>query len=173
VEFFSRHINKEEQRYKDIFEKYYAQVFTHIARKVKGRENVTDITQNVFSHLWEYRKSLGKDTENIIFNSCKQEISKFFKTQQKSLISEVRSLDQKSDDADEQLISKLINEDRLQTITKTIDSLPPLRKKIFTMHKLESIKQKAIADQLQIPQYKVKHHISQAMLFLKNNVEQP
>lgn len=171
MKFFSRHINNEEQRYKDIFEKYYTQVFMHIARKVTVRENVTDITQNVFSHLWEYRKSLDKNTENIIFNTCNQEISKFFKAQQKSPITEVNSLDQKSDDADEQLINKLIIEDRLQTITKNIDSLPPLRKKIFTMNKLEGITQEAIADQLQIPQYKVKHHVSQAMLFLKNHVE--
>lgn len=139
-----------------------------IARKVKGRENVTDITQNVFSHLWEYRRSLlGVNTENIIFNTCKQEIAKFIKAEQKRLSDTVPLLLEEPDDSYQQLLSKLTKENQLEAITKNIESLPPLRKKIFTLNKLQGITQEEIAHQLQIPHHKVKHHISQVMIFLK------
>ncbi|MCT2561827.1 sigma-70 family RNA polymerase sigma factor [Chryseobacterium herbae] len=171
MKFFSRHISIEEDRYKDLFYSYYYRVYLHTARRVSGKENVRDIAQNVFVHLWKYRKDLMlQNPEAIIFNSCNQEISKFLKGVEKQPLSSSTTETDYADDSDEQLIFKLKKENRLVELEKSIELIiPPLRRKIFKMNKLEGVTQQQIAVLLDIPKSTVKRHIAEAMMFLKNH----
>lgn len=150
---------------------YYYRVYLYTGRKVEDKENIRDIAQNVFFHLWKYREQLVlQNPEAIIFKTCNQEISKFLKTAQREPFQSFKTETDRTDDFEEELQSQFIKEQRLTELEKSIELIiPPLRKRIFKMNKLESITQEEIALRLNIPKSTVKHHISQAMMFLKNH----
>ncbi|MDR6546508.1 RNA polymerase sigma-70 factor (ECF subfamily) [Chryseobacterium rhizosphaerae] len=167
--FFPKHITDAEDMYKLIYNTYRERIFDHIKGKVKNRNDIRDISQNVFFHLWQYRDALGgTNTENIIFKTCNQEISKFFKTQRKQTLGNDYHLPEVPDDSVEQLDAKLIKEEQLKAMQDSIDMLPPSRKQLFTMNKLEGVTQEKIAFQLNLPKKTVQKQISKAMIFLKN-----
>ncbi|SIS61570.1 RNA polymerase sigma-70 factor, ECF subfamily [Chryseobacterium ureilyticum] len=167
--FFSKHITDVEDMYKSIYNTYRERVFQYIRGKVKDRNDIRDIAQNVFFHLWEYRESLGgANTENIIFKTCNQEISKFFKTQRKHVFEKNYNIPETPDDAVDQLDSKLIKEQQLQAMQDSIELLPTSSKKMFTMNKLEGVTQEKIAVQLNLSKKIVQKQISDALVFLQN-----
>lgn len=168
--FFRKNIDHDEARYRELVYAYHYRVFIYIARKVKGRENIMDISQNVFFHLWKYRKSVFvSNPEPVIFNTCNQEISKFFKASQIQQLSSDLDVQDHKDDSEEAISSKIDGEERIRLVMEKIEELPALRKKIFTMNKLNGIAQKQIAVELQIPHHTVKYHIAEATLYLKDN----
>ncbi|SIT15979.1 sigma-70 family RNA polymerase sigma factor [Chryseobacterium gambrini] len=167
--FFSKHIIDVEDMYKSIYNTYRERVFHYINGKVKDRNDIRDIVQNVFFHLWEYKESLGgANTENIIFKTCNQEISKFFKTQRKHIFENNYNIPETPDDAVDQLDSKLIKEQQLQAMQDSIELLPTSSKKMFTMNKLEGVTQEKIAVQLNLSKKIVQKQISEALIFLQN-----
>ena len=170
VKFFSKHINTEENKYKELFYTYYYRVYLFAARRVSGKENVRDIAQNVFFHLWKYRKDLMlENPEAIIFNTCNQEISKFYKTAGNLPLFNDTTADL-VDTSSEELQSANKKEHLLTELEKSIDLLiPPLRRKIFKMNKLEGSTQQQIAIYLNISRRTVENHISEAMIFLKTH----
>lgn len=166
--FFRKHID-EENKYKELFHTYYSRVFMYIAKKIKSRENIMDISQNVFVHLWQYRNSLLKSNpEAIIFNTCNQEISKFIHATQKMPTQSLEADTDTKDNSPDFTIA-IEKEQRIDNLHDIINLLPPIRQKILKMNKLEGLTQEQIALELKIPQHSVKHHVSEAMVFLKNN----
>jgi len=137
---------------------------------MKDRNDARDITQNVFVHLWQYRDLLGgSNTENIIFKTCNQEIADFLTAQNRNPTS--TSYDDQTDDSIEALNLKMEKEHLLIALEANIDLLPPTRKQIFTMNKLEGIKQEKIANELNLSKKGVKKQIEKAMTFLRSNIK--
>ena len=171
--FFSNAKNNPEDMYQIIYDTYRDSVFTYIAGKVSYRNDIFDILQNVFVHLWQYRKTLGgPNTENIIFKTCNQEISHFVKQQAKGQV-KIESYSNEADNSEDQLQDKLQTENQLIALNDHIEMLPSLRKQIFTMNKLEGVSQEQIAKELNLSRSAVENQISKAMLFLKKNYSDP
>lgn len=154
--------------YKKIYNTYRERVFDYIKGKVKDRDDILDIMQNVFFHLWKYREVLGgTNTENIIFKTCSQEISNFYLAQSKQPIRNDSPIIEQPDNSVDQLFHKVEQEKQLKALHKSIELLPTSRKQILTMNKLEGITQEKIAAQLNLSPKAVKKQISKAMIFLK------
>ena len=167
--FFSKHITDVEDMYKLIYDTYRVRVFDYIKGKVKDRNDIRDISQNVFFHLWEYKESLGgTNTENIIFKTCNQEISKFFATKKKHVFGNDYSILETPDDSADQLDAKVIKEEQLKAVQDSMEMLPPSSKQMLTMNKLEGITQEKIAVQFNLPKKSVQKQISKALIFLKH-----
>lgn len=165
---FSKHTNHWEDMYKSIYYTYKDRVFSYVAKRVKDRNDILDISQNVFVHLWQYRESLGgPDNENIIFKTCNQEISNFFAKKSNEISPDL--LPDRPDESAESLHHKLKKEKMLQKVENNIDLLPATRKQILTMSKLEGMTQQHIADRLNISRKSVKKQLEKAMLFLRTN----
>jgi RNA polymerase sigma factor (sigma-70 family) len=161
--------NAEENAYQKFFHLYNHQVSCYVSRKIKKREDMMDVVQNVFIHLWEYRHVLySANTENIIFKTANQKISEFYKLKEKQKFYAEATIDY-PDNSLEELNQKKQKEYYLSKLEASILLIiPPLRMEIFKMNKLEGISQKQIAIQLNIPLRTVEYHISEAMVFLKN-----
>ncbi|MGE6397051.1 RNA polymerase sigma factor [Chryseobacterium scophthalmum] len=167
--FFGKQIKDVEDMYKLIYDTYRERVFEYISGKVKTRNDIRDIAQNVFFHLWEYKESLGgKNTENIIFKTCNQEISKFWKTKRKHAVGNDYSVREISDDSADQLDAKLIQEERLKAVHDSIAMLSPSSKEMFTLNKLEGVTQEQIAVKFNLPKKTVQKQIAKALIFLKD-----
>lgn len=167
--FFSKHITDAEDMYKLIYNTYRARVFDYIKGKVKDRNDIRDISQNVFFHLWQYKEALGgTSTENIIFKTCNQEISKFFAAQQKQALGNDYCILETPDDSDDQLEAKITKEEQLKALQDSMEMLPPTSRQMLTMNKLEGVTQEKIAVQFNLPRKTVQKQISKALIFLKD-----
>lgn len=166
--FFSKHITNAEDMYKNIYNTYRERVFDYIKVRIKNRDDIRDIMQNVFFHLWKYREVLGgTNTENIIFKTCNQEISNFYLMQSKQPMGNDSPILEQPDNSVDHLLHKVEQEEHLIALHESIELLPTSRKQILTMNKLEGITQEKIAVQLNLSPKAVKKQISKAMIFLK------
>lgn len=167
---FSRNKNSYDVMFQKIYDTYWNRMFAMVSRKVKDRDDVLDILQNIFFHLWNYRKSLTQqNAESVIIKTCIQEISNF-SVQQKKIPYTIEVADlHLSDDSSDRLMAILEEEKELEKLRLSIELLPPARKKIFTMNKFEGITQETIANNLNLSSKAVKKQISKAMLFLREH----
>ncbi|MFC3356020.1 sigma-70 family RNA polymerase sigma factor [Sphingobacterium zeae] len=156
--------------FQQIYETYWNRMFAMVARKVKDREDVFDIMQNIFFHLWLYRNSLTQqNTESVIIKTCVQEISTYYTSLKRQPLPSERCTIQVKDDSVEQLQAKLDKEKELELLKLNIEQLPPTRRKIFTMNKYEGITQEKIASNLNLSPKAVKKQIEKALIFLREN----
>lgn len=168
-------LNKYKDFQKEVFEKYSSMIFSHVFKKVGKRNDALDIVQNVFVHLWKYRKQLKKAVaEAIIFRTCRQEIYHFYKEYCSGVLSESVSLDQLSyeisDCSEEELELLLEKERRLEAIYHTLDLVPEKRKHIFLMNKIEGRTRKEIAVEMKMSPSAIGNQIDKTFRFLREKL---
>ncbi|MEL1255220.1 sigma-70 family RNA polymerase sigma factor [Flavobacterium sp. DGU38] len=160
--------NGDDACFKEIYELYHFKVFCFVKKYAAQQTDAEDITQNVFIHLWKYRNKIEPSTEldAILFKSCKQEISKWYKKQNRIFSIE-----------DEQLIRELDNKEeieqefssKLEKIEHLLQQIPEKRRKIFTLHKFDEMSYKEIAEEMGMSQSAVANQISKTLQYLKKN----
>jgi len=102
----------DDSSFKEIYDLYHFKVFCFVKKYTSQLADAEDVTQNVFIHLWKYRTKLDPaiDLEAILFKSSKQEISKWYKKQNKIFSVEndqlIKELDIVSE-TDDDITSKL------------------------------------------------------------------
>lgn len=154
--------------FKEIYELYHFKVFCFVKKYTSQLADSEDVTQNVFIHLWKYRTKLDPNInlEAILFKSSKQEISKWYKKQNRIFSVEndqlIKELDSVSE-SDEDINSKL------EKIEYLLNKIPPKRRKIFNLHKFDDLSYKEIAIEMDMSPSAVANQISKTLQFLKKN----
>ncbi|WP_343694324.1 sigma-70 family RNA polymerase sigma factor [Flavobacterium sp.] len=154
--------------FKEIYDLYHFKVFCFVKKYTAQLADSEDVTQNVFIHLWKYRAKLDPNVslEAILFKSSKQEISKWYKKQNRIFSVEDEKLIKELDTASEQ------EEDislQLERIEYLLNKIPEKRRKIFSLHKFEDRSYKEIADEMNMSPSAVANQISKTLQFLKKN----
>ncbi|MFZ0596939.1 MAG: sigma-70 family RNA polymerase sigma factor, partial [Flavobacterium sp.] len=102
----------------------------------------------------------------ILFKSSKQEISKWYKKQNRIFSVEddqlIKELDIASE-TDDDITSKL------EEIEYLLNKIPEKRRKIFSLHKFEDRSYKEIAVEMDMSQSAVANQISKTLQFLRKN----
>ena len=154
--------------FKEIYDLYHFKVFCFVKKYTAQLADSEDVTQNVFIHLWKYRAKLDPDVslEAILFKSSKQEISKWYKKQNRIFSVEneqlIKELDS-SPDSDDDIDLKL------EIIQSLLDKVPEKRRKIFKLNKFEDLSHKEIAIEMNMSPSAVANQISKTLQFLKEN----
>lgn len=154
--------------FKEVFEKYSQFIFSHIIHKVGKRNDALDIAQNVFVHLWKYRKELkNKNPEAIIFKACRQEIYQFYKNQTGIIEIPIDTLNiQIADHSEEEREQQIENERLLASIYDTLELVPVRRKQIFLLSKIEGKTREQIATEMNMSKSAIGNQIDKTMRFL-------
>jgi len=154
--------------FREIYDLYHFKVFCFVKKYTAQLADSEDVTQNVFIHLWKYRTKLDPDVslEAILFKSSKQEISKWYKKQNRifsveneQLIKELDSPSESDDDIDL----------KLEQIQLLLDQIPEKRRKIFNLHRFEDLSYKEIAIEMNMSPSAVANQISKTLQYLKKN----
>ncbi|PIF29718.1 RNA polymerase sigma-70 factor (ECF subfamily) [Flavobacterium sp. 9] len=160
--------NGDDSSFKEIYDLYHFKIFCFVKKYTAQLADSEDVTQNVFIHLWKYRTKLDPNVEleAILFKSSKQEISKWYKKQNRifsvendQLIKEVDYVAEVDDD-----ISF-----KLEKIEYLLNKIPAKRRKIFNLHKFEDRSYKEIAAEMDMSPSAVANQISKTLQFLKKN----
>lgn len=155
-----------------LYMRYAPSVSNFAYRFIRVREDVDDITHNIFCSLWEKRESL-KDIESLkayLFQMTRNAIFKEFRHQQ--VVSEYES--EVGNDKNENYYDgeKVVTtSDLLEMIDLMISNMPEPQRVAFRMSRYEHKTYAEIAEHLGISQKTVQYYISQALAELRRLTE--
>ncbi|MGD9929568.1 MAG: RNA polymerase sigma-70 factor [Mangrovibacterium sp.] len=162
----------------ELFHRTFPRLIDFASKITKEVQVAEDILQDVFLKVWEKRQDIASvNIEGYLFrlvrNRCLDYI-KFVKVISEKEI-ELNSF-QKFEELyridfvrDEPYL--LIQEEIKNEIEKTIESLPPRCKEVFLLSKIEGLRNREIAEKLQISIKNVERHLARATKTFKDKFQ--
>jgi RNA polymerase sigma-70 factor (ECF subfamily) len=154
-----------------IYRKFSNKIYFFVLGITKEEPVSKDIVQEVFINLWEKSVYVNQELnfENYIFTITYNAIRKYFR--KKSIETKaynylLKNSPEGIDDSDKNLIFQEL----IEIANKTIDNLPPQRKKVYTMSKQEGMKIKEIAGKLNISPRTAENHLAKALKYLREEL---
>ncbi|WP_167612283.1 RNA polymerase sigma factor [Maribellus sediminis] len=167
----NRFISGDKTAINDLYAEYSPRLYRFAMAYLKSESEVLDIVQEVFVNLWINRNKLKKDSnlDAYLFTVTKNTIISVFrkKLSEKDYLEHLKhkviinSIDTESQFNYNQLSKELEN---------LIEQLPPQRKKIYQLSKVQGLPNNTIAMELGISVKTVEDHLSKASKFIKKNL---
>lgn len=148
---------------------YWNKVYTQALIYLKSPQLAQEITQDVFLKIWSSRQRL-RDVQSFsdyLFIISRNEIISALRKKNKDLVEPSHELQEILMQPDKQLHYK----ESYHKILSLIDQLPPARKKVFTLSRLEGKSYEEIGSELGISRNGVKDHIVKALNYLRTHFE--
>ncbi|WP_276500106.1 RNA polymerase sigma factor [Terrimonas pollutisoli] len=144
---------------------YWNKVYTQAISYLKSSELAQEITQDVFLKIWFSRERLSEvqSFSDYLFIISRNEIISALRKKNTQIVELPGQLEEVLLQPDKQLHYK-------ESYTKMlglIDQLPPTRKKVFMLSRLEGKSYEEIGTELGISRNGVKDHIVKALNFLR------
>ena len=154
--------------FRKLFDAYRNKVFTYAIRYLKSREQAEEIVQNVFLKIWLKRGSLIEINNfggylrtvanNATLDALKKRASEY-KYKNESL-QEWSDLDNATEEA-------IFSKDAQSYVSRALDQLPKQQRLVYQMCHIDCLKQKEVAEKLNISPLTVKVHLREAVKGLK------
>jgi RNA polymerase sigma-70 factor (ECF subfamily) len=162
---------KSEADFEKLFRTYFAELAVYAFRFTEDSENAEEIVQDIFFNIWSKRENLQINISiksylyQTVKNSCLNFI-KHKKVEDKYKTHFIQQI-QYEELNETDLESENLLAEKIQT---AIDKMPPARKKVFLMSKIDNLKYKEIAETLGISIKTVENHIGNALKFLREEL---
>ncbi len=149
--------------FEKLFKSYYPKLVAFANSYVHDIDKSESITQEIFVNLWEHRNryeiaSIKNYLYTAIRNRCHNELKR------RAYDNKYQSYLHANTDA---FYMQFSDERLLKYIHKVIDELPEQRKKIFRLNRIDGLKYKEIAVQLNISIKTVENQMSKALKYLR------
>ncbi len=152
----------------DLYYRYGAQLHAHLLRMIKSEETAREIYQDIFMKIWERREGIDVDKPfgaylyRIAVNKVYDHFRKI--AREKRLANSIAA---SSEGFHRDTENGLLYDESLRLIHKAIDQLPPARRQIYMLCKIENKSYEEIAALLGISTSTINDHIVKANRFLK------
>jgi RNA polymerase sigma-70 factor (ECF subfamily) len=162
-------VEGDQKAFSRLVDHYWNRVYSHALAYVKSSQRAQEITQDVFLKVWQKKEMLAEviDFNNYLFILGKNQI---ISAMRKKLVcpSSADPVEAAEEmlGPDKQLEYKQIYHELMEAI----DELPPTRKMVFKLSRLEGLTYDEIATQLNISKNTVKEHIVLALSFLRTHL---
>lgn len=156
--------------FKEIYDLYKNQVYFYIKKSIKNGDDIEDITQEIFIHLWKHRDSLkNKNTlDSVIFKTCNQEISNFFRKNRLDFDAydeESSAENFETSDDDEN-----VKEEKIAKMNVLLKTLPDDSKEMLVLNKVEKVSLTEIGDDYNLSKSAIEKRINKTITFLRSNL---
>lgn len=152
------------QLYKAIEAKLYAFTF----KMLRDKEETEEVVQEVFVKVWEKKHLLDPQqniesyifsiSKNIVYNKAKRKVYEHaFK----------QHVIQQNNIATNSIENTLDYQELNQILDKIYESMPPVRRQVFTMSRIEGLTNKEIAEKLNTSNSNIENHINKALREIK------
>lgn len=158
-----------QQLFNELFRGHEHKLYAFAIKVLRSDAQAKDIVQEVFLKLWTIRAQLHEIenmdaflyrlTENKVYDHLRAAASRE-KTRQE--------LWQRIHLTNDEDITPLEEKEYHQLIQSAIEQLPPQRKMIYLLSKEEGMKQRQIAEELQISPHTVRNHLAEAFRSIRN-----
>ncbi|MGX5817875.1 sigma-70 family RNA polymerase sigma factor [Chitinophaga lutea] len=151
-----------------LYRMYFSSVYANILRLVREPEAAQDILQEVFIRLWEKRHTLreGHAAGNWLFVVSYNRSVNYLRGDLRRRLQLESIAEMPAPADDDWMVTSL----QLDMLEKAIEQLPPQRKKVFLLCKVQGKTYAEAASELQISHYTVKEHIVKASRFIHDYV---
>lgn len=169
--------NGDADAFEYVFKTYYPRLRNYANRFVSDSDDLEDILQNCFIHLWERRDSITFiSISSLLFTMVRNGCLNYLKHQtmvngyEAGSLSkipgaeELYSTDMKGTTDSDTLYNELTRQ-----IEQVMEELSPRCREIFTMSRFEGLKNREIADQLGISVKVVEKHITKALAVFRTH----
>lgn len=157
-----------------IFRKYHTPLFMYAMKFVDDKDVALDLVQDVFTILWEKKKSDFEDEHlkaylfNAVRNACLN-FHKHSKVVQKHQLYSIAEMEiNHYSDGERSLIEK----ESLEKIHQAINSLSDIHQEIIALSRFDGLKNKEIAERLNIPIRTVETRLFRALSTLREKLSE-
>jgi RNA polymerase sigma-70 factor (ECF subfamily) len=158
--------------FKILYGRYAPKLYGFSRRYLNSDADSEEIVQEVFLRIWEKRENIDESQSfsSYIFQAAKHKIFNGFrkKINEQAYLDFIVLAEKSSFRFTEMDVE--YNEIKAKA-EKSINSMPPKRQEIFRLSREQGLKNKEIADKLQISIKTVENQMSQALKFLKNELK--
>lgn len=154
-----------------IYHRYKARLATSMLRLLKSPDLVDDLLQELFVRLWEHRESINPEqsikaylfriAKNLVYDTFRR-LSKDRRLQDQIC----QAMEEIEVDIEEQFLAR----EGRQAIEAAIAMLPPKRREVFMLCKLESKSYEEVSTLLNISMSTINDHIYKANQFLRQHL---
>lgn len=151
-----------------LYHRYGGKLHAHLLRMIKSEELSKEIFQEIFMKIWEYRGRIDIDRPfgAFLYKIAENKVYDHFRkiTREKRLADSLlaTSLASHTDTED-----RMMYQESVGLINRAIDQLPPARKQIYLLCKVEGRSYEEIAGLLGVSTSTVNDHIVKANRFLR------
>lgn len=159
----------DQKAFTQLVDLYWKKVYGHALAYVKSVPRAQEITQDIFLNVWNKRERLKevRDFKNFLFILGRNQIISSMRKKLEELTdNDFLKVAQNVSLPDEQLQYK----ETQHIILEAIEQLPPARKIIFKMSRIEGLSYEEISIKMNISKNTVKGHIVLALNFVRTYI---
>lgn len=155
--------------FESLFERYHKKLFSFLFSMLKSKEESEEILQDTFIKMWEKREQYIEEypfhaylftiAKNAFLNHCRKKVNRRMVEEHFEYVN--RSLETAADEY-------VIYSQTKSIIEKIVNELPPKRKEIFKMRRMEGYSRTEIAENLGISIITVDSQLMKANKYLKD-----
>lgn len=159
-----------------IFVFYYRKVYSYAFRNVHASWVAEEIAASIFYKLWLHHEEIFagrkisriEDLNGYIFAMTRNETANYFRDSRR--ISQVQEQYAEQLSAEMDIQEKMDGCKCLEVINNVVESMPHMRRRVFSMSRYLEFSNSEIADMLGISKRTVEKHISNALEQLRNEL---
>jgi len=155
-----------------LYKLYYSKLYWFSKKFDSATMESDDFVQQTFLKIWENRDQL-KDNVSVdqqIFVICKNLIINHLKRESKTVAQIEESYLPHHGEEEDDVALKNKNRERLRSI---IENIPPKRKNVFLLHKVDNLTYEEISESLGISKKTIANHIYLASNYIKERLCKP
>lgn len=158
--------------FNEIYSAYKHRVFFFVAKYVSDEEDIEELVQDIFMHVWKYASQTGSasQTEAIIFKSAKQEISNFYR-KRKMIFVPLENYKHTCSEEGPEIETEIQQEDQLKKIENLLEQVPERSREFFIKNKIQNLSLFTIAQENDISKTAVEKHVNKVLKFLRTNLK--
>lgn len=164
--------NGDNDAFKSLFEMYHQKLYFFLFAILKSKEDVEEIIQETFLKVWENRANLWIDYsfEAFVFRIAKNTSLNYHRKRVNRTVFEnhLSFFTESSNSAADEYV---LFEETKQIIRTILNGLPPKRKEIFLLARVDGLSRKEIAEKLGISVITVDHQLSKSNSYVKEEFE--
>lgn len=157
--------------FKEIYSGYKHRVYFFVAKYLSEEEDIEEIVQDIFMHVWKYlSKTLSpSEIEALIFKSAKQEISNFYRKRKMIFVPLENSQENQGEEISD-IEKQVQQEDQLKKIESLLEQVPERSREFFIKNKIQNLSLFTIAQENDISKTAVEKHVNKVLKFLRANL---
>jgi RNA polymerase sigma factor (sigma-70 family) len=157
------------ETFEQAYNQYCHKVYSYFKKKTECAEDAQDLMQTSFLKLWQYRSSLSSAylLDQHLFHIAKTVFIDYLRKQHK--IDQVKKelLLKSNQPAD---INPSLSYSLASQVTSILSSMPPLRRQVFELNRVQGYSYKEVAELLSISVKAVDNNLAKALKQLRTQV---
>jgi len=161
-----------EEAFRQLFEKYWEDLYRMAHRRLASPEDIKDILQDVFLSLWNNIDQVNADESlgGYLYTSLRNRIFNFFEKRQNRLNCLMKQPFNPVE-SEENIWNRFNTKEIQKVIALQVAAMPPKMKRIYLLSKKEQLTISEIAELLNLSPQTVKNQLHRALERMRHNLQ--